>query len=118
MLLLIWSKSAAGSQWVGQEVGAALGTLKYVAAIALDETPLPGFMSYRTAILAYREGLKALPKLQRLVLQCQRRLAEYREAQRKAKAKAEAWDGAKNLLAIAGLVGLATVIFDEKKKKK
>jgi hypothetical protein len=115
MLLLIWSKNAAGSHWVNQEVGAALGTLKYVAAIALDETPLPGFMAHRTAILAHQEGLKALPKLQRAVIECQRCLAEYREAQRELKANAEAWDGVKTLLAIAGVVGLAAAILAEKK---
>src|SRR5262249_10495524 len=61
MLLLIWSKDPAASSWVNQEVGAGLGTLRYVAAVSLDETPLPGFLAHRTALLAYKEGLRALP---------------------------------------------------------
>ena len=114
MLLVVWSRNASASSWVNQEVGAALGTLKYVAAIALDETALPGFLGHRTALLAYKDPLRALPRLQQLVLKCQQELAAFRAQQHQANQQVTNWDGLKSLLAIAGVVGIATVVFGKK----
>lgn len=118
MLMVIWSEHARQSQWVTQEVGAGLSTVKYVCAVAIDETPLAGFLAHRTALLAYKEGTMAFPKLQRLVLKCQQELLEYRQKELAAKTQGEVWDGAKTLLALAGFIGIASALLGDDKSAR
>jgi TIR domain len=69
LFVLIWSKNAAGSEWVPQEIGIAHALKKPILPFVLQaDVSLPGFISGIRYVAAYQNPQQATMMLREAVL--------------------------------------------------
>jgi hypothetical protein len=69
LFILIWSKNAAASEWVPQEIGIAHGRNKPILPFVLEpNVSLPGFISGLRYVAAYQNPQHAMNMLREAVL--------------------------------------------------
>jgi hypothetical protein len=69
LFVLIWSKNAAASEWVPQEIGIAHGCKKSILPFVLEQgISLPGFISGLRYVAAYQNPQQATFALREAVL--------------------------------------------------
>jgi hypothetical protein len=69
LFVLIWSKNAASSEWVPQEIGIAHASRKPILPFVLEpNTSLPGFISGLRYVAAYQNPQQATMMLREAVL--------------------------------------------------
>jgi len=72
-LLVVWSHHAKSSEWVREEIGAALGTEKLVLPVMLDETTAPpAFLRGMRYVNAYENPMASLPVIQQTIVEWHR----------------------------------------------
>jgi hypothetical protein len=69
LFVLLWSKNASGSEWVGQEIGIAHGNHKPILPFVLEQgLALPGFIKELRYVAAFQNPQQAMYSLRETVL--------------------------------------------------
>ncbi len=69
LFVLLWSKNAAASEWVNQEIGIAHGCQKPILPFVLDQgLSLPGFIKELRYVAAFENPQQAMYSLRETVL--------------------------------------------------